>query len=66
MLARARDRVASLRDTTIADFARRRAAVLAEDHARIRAAGINVPRVSVEAVLPADVVGLFALLPAGL
>ena len=66
VLARARDRVASLRDTTIADFARRRAAVLAEDHARIRAAGINVPRVSVEAVLPADVVGLFALLPAGL
>jgi superfamily II DNA or RNA helicase len=66
VLARARDRVASLRDTTLADFARRRAAVLAEDHARIRAAGINVPHVSVEAVLPADVVGLFALLPAGL
>ena len=41
VLAGARERVASLRDTTIADFARRRAAVLAEDHARIRAAGIN-------------------------
>ena len=29
------------------------------------ATGVNVPRVSVEAVLPADVVGLFVLVPAG-
>ena len=31
-----------------------------------RAAGINVPRVTVEPVLPADVMGVFALIPGGI
>ena len=38
---------------------------LGQDHARVRAAGVNVPRVTVEPVLPADVVGLFVLTPGG-
>ena len=33
---------------------------------RVRAAGVNVPRVTVEAVLPADVMGVFALIPGGI
>jgi hypothetical protein len=36
---------------------------LAEDHGRVRAAGVNVPRVTVESVLPADIMGVFALIP---
>ena len=49
----------------IAEFAQARAETLARDHARVRATGVNVPRVSVEAVLPPDIVGLFVLVPAG-
>jgi hypothetical protein len=48
----------------IAQFARERAENLVQDHARVRATGVNVPRVSVEAVLPPDIVGLFVLVPA--
>lgn len=47
----------------VADHARRRAEVLAEDHDRLRAAGAGAPRVEVEPILPADAVGLFVLLP---
>ena len=36
-----------------------------QDHARVRAAGVNVPRVTVEPVQPADIVGLFVLTPGG-
>ena len=39
------------------------AAELVEDHARLRAAAGSVSRVSVEAVLPPDVIGLFVLMP---
>ena len=49
----------------IAEFARARADALARDHARVRATGVNVPRVSVEAVLPPDIIGLFVLVPTG-
>jgi superfamily II DNA or RNA helicase len=65
LLTQARERVAAAQPTTIAAFARERAAALAEDHARVRAAGVNISRVNVEAVLPADVIGLFVLVPAG-
>jgi len=65
LLARAYDRIAALQNGAIADHARIRAEALANDHARVRAAGINVARVTVEAVLPVDVVGLFVLVPAG-
>lgn len=47
----------------LADFVEQRAAELVEDHARLRAAAGSISRVSVEAVLPPDVIGLFVLMP---
>jgi SNF2 family DNA or RNA helicase len=47
----------------LADFVKERAAELVEDHARLRAAAGSISRVSVEAVLPPDVIGLFVLMP---
>ena len=47
----------------LADFVERRAAELVDDHARLRAAAGSISRVSVEAVLPPDVIGLFVLMP---
>jgi hypothetical protein len=49
----------------LSDLARGRAAELLADHGRLRAAATGVSRVSVEPVLPADVIGLFVLLPSG-
>ena len=66
MVEQARARVTALLDGPIADYARERSASLAEDHGRVRAAGVNVPRVTVEPVLPADVMGVFALIPGGI
>jgi hypothetical protein len=47
----------------LADFVKQRAAELVEDHARLRAAAGSFSRVSVEEVLPPDVIGLFVLMP---
>jgi superfamily II DNA or RNA helicase len=66
MIEQARTRVASLLDGPIAEYACKRATQLAEDHGRVRAAGINTPKISVEAVLPADVMGVFAMVPGGI
>ena len=66
MIAQARDRVGILLDGPIAEHARQRAMQLEEDHSRVRAAGINVPRISVEPVFPADVMGVFVLIPGGM
>lgn len=61
-------RVDTLTETTVADHARERAVALAEDHDRLRKAGADasrfLSRISVEPVLPADVIGLFVLAPA--
>ena len=65
LLTQALERTQVALPKSIADYARNRADALAKEHARVRAAGINVPRVSVEAVNPADVVGLFVLVPGG-
>lgn len=66
MIEQARNRVASLLDGSIARYSHERAKQLAEDHSRVRVAGINVPKISVEPVLPADVMGVFALVPGGI
>jgi hypothetical protein len=53
-------------DGPVADYARERASALLADHERVRAAGASMggaPRVSVEPVLPADVLGIFVLIP---
>lgn len=47
----------------MAMFVKERAAELVEDHARLRAAAGSASRVSVEAVLPPDVIGMFVLMP---
>jgi hypothetical protein len=48
---------------SIAKFVRQRAVELEEDHARLRAAAGSASRVSVEPVIPPDVIGLFVLVP---
>jgi hypothetical protein len=63
MVEQARGRVAAMLDGPIAEFAHERSMQLAEDHGRVRTSGINVPKVSVEPVLPADVMAVFALIP---
>jgi superfamily II DNA or RNA helicase len=65
MLGQAIERVTAVLDGSIAAHARERADNLAEDHARVRAAAAGSPRVSVEPVLPPDVIGLYVLVPAG-
>jgi hypothetical protein len=65
LLNQARERVDSLLNNSVEDHAKKRSQLLAEDHARIRASNVTVRRVSVEAVLPADIIGLFVIVPGG-
>jgi superfamily II DNA or RNA helicase len=62
-IAKAKEELPVLLGGPIADFARSRAQELMADHARLRAAAGSASRVTVEAVLPPDVIGLFALMP---
>jgi hypothetical protein len=64
-IAKAIDQMPALLDGPIADYARERAKALSDDHARVRAAATGSARVAVEPVLPADVIGLYVLVPAG-
>jgi superfamily II DNA or RNA helicase len=63
LLAQAAEWIKTALDGPIATYARERAAALAEDHAHVRAAAAGSSRVSVEPVLPADVIGLYVLVP---
>jgi superfamily II DNA or RNA helicase len=65
VLAQAMERVTGVLGRSIAAHARERADLLVEDHARVRAAAAGSPRVSVEPVLPPDVIGLYVLVPSG-
>jgi superfamily II DNA or RNA helicase len=58
------ERIAAAQGDPVAVHARERAEALAEDHARVRAAAVGGARVTVEPVLPADVVALYVLVPA--
>lgn len=62
-IGRAQEDLPRLIDGPLADFVRARAEELAEDHARLRAAAGSASRVTVEAVQPPDVIGLFVLMP---
>ena len=67
LLETARGRLARLAPD-IEAYARSRAEVLAEDHDRVRAATMrarrtSVARVHVDAILPVDIIGLYALAP---
>jgi superfamily II DNA or RNA helicase len=63
MINAAKSELLDLLDGPLADFVNERAAELVEDHARLRSAAGAISRVSVEAVLPPDVIGLFVLMP---
>ena len=60
---RSRGRLDQLLSGPIADFVRGRCQELADDHLRVRSAIKGISRVSVEPVLPPDVIGLFVLVP---
>ncbi|WP_300301114.1 DEAD/DEAH box helicase [Ferrovibrio sp.] len=62
-IANAKEDLAGLLSGPIAEFARSRAEELMQDHARLRAAAGSASRVTVEAVLPPDAIGLFVLMP---
>ena len=51
------------RDRELQAFAEQRAQALLADHRRVREAAEARGRYSVKALLPADVIGLFVLLP---
>lgn len=63
MINAARAALPNLLSGPIAEFVRKRAEELAEDHARLRAAAGSASRVSVEPIIPPDVIGLFVLVP---
>jgi hypothetical protein len=65
VLAQAIERTTAALETSITAYARERSQALAKDHARVRTAVAGSPRVSVEPVLPADIIGLYVLIPAG-
>jgi superfamily II DNA or RNA helicase len=61
-IAKVKEELPGLLEGPIADFVRSRAQELMQDHARLRAASGSASRVTVEAVLPPDVIGLFTLM----
>jgi hypothetical protein len=64
MIAKSRNFIEGALPATIAHFAKERAMRLQEDHLRVRtASGANLPRVTVEAVLPPDIIGFYTLIP---
>jgi hypothetical protein len=65
LIARAIEQMPSMLEGAIAAYGRERAQALAEDHARVRAAAAGSARVTVEPVLPPDVIGLYVLVPGG-
>lgn len=60
----ARERMAAALEGSLAAYARERAAALASDHARVRTAAAGSARVTVEPIIPADIIGLYVLVPA--
>ena len=62
-VGKAKEELPGLLEGPIAEFVKSRAGELMEDHARLRVAAGSASRVTVEAVLPPDVIGLFVLMP---
>jgi superfamily II DNA or RNA helicase len=65
LLTQAIERATTALDASIATYARERSLSLGENHARVRVAAAGSARVSVEPVLPPDIIGLYVLVPAG-
>lgn len=62
-IAKARDDLPDLLTGPISDFVSLRAQDLMQDHNRLRSASGSASRVTVEPVLPPDVIGLFVMMP---
>ncbi|WP_279483687.1 DEAD/DEAH box helicase [Aureimonas sp. SK2] len=62
-VAKAKEELPGLLEGSIAEFVQSRAEELMQDHARLRVASGSASRVTVEAVLPPDAIGLFTLMP---
>jgi hypothetical protein len=62
-IAKAKEDLPTLLEGPIAEFVQSRAQELMADHARLRAASGSASRVTVVAVRPPDVIGLFVLMP---
>ncbi len=62
-ITKAKEDLPGLLDGALFEFVRSRAEELMQDHARLRAAAGSASRVTVEAVMPPDVIGLFVLMP---
>jgi hypothetical protein len=62
-IAKAKEDLPGLLEGPIEEFVRSRAHELMADHARLRVASGSASRVTVEAVFPPDMIGLFALMP---
>ncbi len=68
LLQQAHERISQALDNSISVYAQERAVLLEKEHGRVRdcyPSHITAPKVSVEVVLPADIVGIFVLVPAG-
>ena len=65
LIGKAIEQMPALLDSSIAAYARERAKTLSDDHARVRVAAAGSARVTVDPVLPPDVIGLYVLVPAG-
>jgi len=65
ILGKAHDGLQVLINGAFSQYANARAEELRADHARLRTAAGGASRVTVEPVLPPDVIGLFVLLPTG-
>ncbi|QNL18859.1 DEAD/DEAH box helicase family protein [Hyphobacterium sp. CCMP332] len=65
LIASAHEALPGMIDGPLSAHIAHREAALSDDHARLRAAAGGTSRVSVEAVQPPDVIGLFTLVPAG-
>jgi superfamily II DNA or RNA helicase len=63
LVTQARQALPGLLEGPISTFVKSRTEELMQDHARLRAAAGSASRVTVEAVLPPDVIGLFVLIP---
>ncbi|WP_028167340.1 DEAD/DEAH box helicase [Bradyrhizobium elkanii] len=64
LVNQARERIVAALEASVAAYGRERAEALAEDHARLRAAAAGSARVTVEPIVPADIIGLYVLVPA--
>ncbi|WP_323037735.1 DEAD/DEAH box helicase [Pararhodobacter sp.] len=62
-IGKAKEDLPDLLGGPLAEFVKTRSEELMQDHARLRAAAGSASRVTVEAVLPPDVIGLFVLMP---